>query len=169
MKIRNLQNGFTLIEVVVASAIIVTSLVAILNAYSYFIRAEKSNTKLVKSVYLLEEGVEAVHYLRDKGWTANIASLSTTTSYYLYFSASGGVGSWQSTTTRQLYDGIFERKISFADVYRNNTTQNISASGAGTTLDPNIRKVTITVSWIGASGATTTKTISTYVTNFNNS
>ncbi len=160
-------TGFTLIEIVIASSIIVTSFVAILAAYSYIIRAEKNNTKLVKSIYLLEEGEEAVRYLRDKGWTANIASLSTSTNYYLYFSASGGVGTWQSTTTRQVYDGIFERKVTFGNLYRNNTTQDLSTSSAGAILDTKIRKVTVSVSWIGASGATTTRTLSTYLTNFN--
>jgi hypothetical protein len=134
------------------------------NAYSFFIRAEKSNVFRVKSIYLLEEGVEASRYLRDKGWTANILPLSTTTQYYLYFSTLNGTGTWQTTTTAQLYDGIFSRKVTFGQVYRNNTTSNISTTSTGSTIDPNTRKITVQVSWSDPVGSST-KSISAYLTN----
>lgn len=161
------KNGFTLLEVVIASSIITTAMLAILNSYSFFILAEKGNTARVKSIFLVEEGIEAGRYLRDKGWTANIKPLSTTTSYYLYFSTSTGNGFWQATTSPQIYDGIFTRKITFGQVYRNNSTQNISTTSSGSTVDPNTRKVTVTVAWTDSLGSTT-KSMSTYLTNQEN-
>jgi len=166
LKIKILNKGFYLIEVIVGASIISIALVAMLNAYGYMVRAEVSSAKLVKATYLLEEGVEAAHYLRDKGWTATIAPLSTTTNYYLYLSSINGIGDWQATTTKQLYGGVFERTINFGSVYRSTSTlQEISATGV---LDTNTRKVTVSVSWPGISGATTTRRLSTYITNMNN-
>ncbi len=165
MKIRDTKKGFSLVEVIVASTIIGVSMVAMINAFGYFIRAEIGNTKLVKATYLLEEGVEATRYLRDKGWTQNIAPLSTTTSYYLALSTTNGVATWSATTTRQIYDGVFERTIVLASVLRENTTKNISTAVSGTSVDTNTRKLTVTVSWPGISGATSTQTISAYITN----
>ncbi len=165
-KLKSLYSGFSLVEVIVGASIITVAIVAILNAYGYLIRAELSSTKLVKATYLLEEGVEAIRYLRDKGWTSNIASLSTSTNYYLYLSTANGTGDWQATTTKQIFDGSFVRTVTFGSVYRNTTLlQEISATG---TLDTNTRKITVTVSWPGISGSTTTKRLSTYLTNMNN-
>ena len=165
-KIKSKHSGFSLVEVIVGASIITVAIVAILNAYGYLVRAELSSTKLVKATYLLEEGIEAARYLRDKGWTSNIASLSTSTNYYLYLSTENETGDWQSTTTKQIEDSVFVRTINFGSVYRDSTLlQEISATG---TLDTNTRKITVTVSWPGISGATTTKSLSTYLTNMNN-
>ena len=161
---RKKNKAFTLLEVVIASSIITIGMLAILNAYSFFVRAEKSNVMRVKSIYLLEEGIDVARYLRDKGWTTYIAPLSTTTQYYLYFSTLNGTGTWQTTTTPQVYDGVFTRKITFGRVYRNNTTGNISTSSTGSTVDTNSRKVTVEVRWTDQIGSST-KTMSSYITN----
>ncbi len=163
-KIKTLHLGFSLTEVLVGASIISVALIAILNAYGYLIRAEIGSVNSLKATYLLEEGIEASHYLRDKGWASNIASLGTTTKYYLYLSSSGGVGVWQATTTKQIYGGIFERTMTLSDVYRSSATQDISPTGI---LDPNTIKIKISVSWPGISGATTTKQLSIYLTNMN--
>jgi Tfp pilus assembly protein PilV len=160
-------SGFALAEVVIAAAIIGSGLLAILGAYSFFVRAEKSNTDRVKAVFLLEEGIEAARYLRDKGWTANIASLSTTSSYYFYLSTSSGTGMWQTTTTPQVYDGVFTRTVTFGQVYRDNTTQNISTTSSGATIDSNTRKISVSISWRDSLGSTT-KSMSAYLTDLNN-
>jgi prepilin-type N-terminal cleavage/methylation domain-containing protein len=156
------SKGFSLIEILLSAFIISISAVAALNAYAYLIRAELGSTKYLKAAYLLDEGVEGARYLRDKGWTSYIRTLSTTTTYYLYASTSAGFTDWQTTTTKQTYDGIFERKLTFANVYRD-SNQNISSTG---TLDTNIMQVSVNVSWLGTNRSTTTKKVSTLIANF---
>ncbi len=162
---RKNNTGFSLVEVVVGAAILGVSMVAIINAYSYFLRAESYGSKSLEATYLLEEGIEGMRYIHDKGWTANIATLSTTTTYYLSLSSASGVGTWQATTTRQVYSNIFTRRINLTDVIRNNTTKDISSVG---TYDPNIKKITVTVSWLGPSGTSISRTLSAYLSNMNN-
>ncbi len=164
-RLKNKKNNeaFSLVEILISAFIISMAAVAILNAYGYLIRTELASAKYLKASYLLDEGVEAVRYMRNKSWSANILPLSTTTNYYLYASTSAGTLDWRATTTRQLYDNFFERKLNFSGVYRDGS-QNIVLSGG--TLDTNITKLTVSVSWLGVSNATTTKTVSKYVTNF---
>ncbi len=159
----NYKKGFSLIEVLISTFIIGTSAIAILNAYGYLIRAELGNVKYLKAAYLLDEGVEGVRYMRDKSWTTNILTLSTTTTYYLYASTSLGIADWKATTTKQIYDGFFERKLTFANVYRD-SGKNIVLSGG--TIDTDIMKVTVSVFWLGTNNSTTTKSVSTYVANY---
>ncbi len=161
---RKNNKGFSLVEVVIGAAIMGTSMIAIINAYSYFLRIESFGSKTVAATYLLEEGIEGMRYIRDTGWTAHIASLSTTTTYYLSLTSSAGIGTWQATTTRQTYDNIFVRTINLSDVKRDTITKNISSIGV---FDPNIKKITVTVSWLGPSGTTTSRTLSTYLANMN--
>ncbi len=159
------KKGFSLVEVLISAFILSVSAAAILNAYSYLIRAELGSTKYLKASYLLDEGVEGARYLRDRSWTNYIRTLSTTTTYYLYASTSAGITNWQTTTTKQTYDGIFERKITFANVGRD-ANQNIVASGG--TVDANMMKVSVSVSWPGTNRSTTTQRVSTYIANFYN-
>ena len=84
-----------------------------------------------------------------------ILPLSNGVDYYLAFTGT----SWQATLT-PTYVGMFDRRIRLAEVYRD-AEDDIAASG---TLDPNTRLVSSTVSWL-EHGATSTKVVSTYITN----
>ena len=153
------NRGIALIEIVIGAAIISTGILAASSAYSNYVSFAFANQKNVQAAFLLEEGLEVVSFLRDKGWTANISPLSTTTTYYLAF----GSTDWATTTSPTYVDGEFLRSITVADVRRDGTDK-ISASG---TYDPNIKKITASVSyWQGH--ATTTRSISTYVSNLYN-
>lgn len=159
-----LNNGFSFIELIVGASIISIVLVVILNVYGLLVQAEINSAKLAKASYLLEEGAEAARYLRDKGWTANISGLSTTTRYYLFLSTLSGVGEWQATTTKQISENIFERYLLISDVYRSDSTKDISEIG---TFDSNTKKITVSVTWFDGHSTTTTKSLSTYLTNMN--
>ena len=104
----------------------------------------------------MEEGLEVVTFLRDKGWANNIAKLSTTTIYYLSWSGTD----WATTTTPQYVDGMFLRKISVADVKRDGSDR-IASSG---TYDPNTKQITATVEYYQGH-STTTRVMSTFITN----
>jgi len=157
----DLTRGSLLIEAVVAAAIALIVLTGVIGTFSYLLRASASNKQNVQAAFLEEEGLEAARILRDGGWTANIASHTSGTPFYLVFATS----TWAATSTDTFVDGVFERKVTLADVYRD-SNKNIVANGG--TLDPAIKLVTVSVSWLSR-GATTTHTLSTYLANvFNN-
>ena len=150
------KRGFGLIEIVIGSAIISIGILAVSTSYTTYVQYAFSNQKNVEAIYIIEEGIEAMKFLRDRGWSGNIAPLSTATTYYLTFNGSY----WATTTSPQYIDGQFLRSINLGDVNRD-ANDHISASG---TLDPNTKKITSTVSyWQGHS--TTTRSISTYISN----
>ena len=157
---KQLTRGFGLVEVVVGAAIVATTFVALASSFNIFVRAGLQNTAHIQAAYYAEEGLEAVRYLRDAGWRANIAVTAITTTHYLSF---GGV--WALSTTPSTVNG-FTRTVVFNDVYRDNDTKDIVAAGGGSSLDGNARKVTVQVSWTGAPSPVR---IETYLTNlFNN-
>ena len=155
------QHGSILVEAVIAAAITLTTLMGAITTFSYLYRSAISNTANTQAAFLEEEGLEAVRILRDNGWTTNIASQTSGANVYLYWNGT----TWTATSTNTFISGVFERKVIFADIYRDGN-KNIVLSGG--TLDTNTKKVTVFVSW-SARGATTTRSLSTYLANvFNN-
>ena len=147
--------GFTLVEVLISTAIILTSVVTILGVHSLYMRTALSNGENIKVTYLAEEGLEVVRFWRNVSWGSKIETIPLNTEYGLFQSGT----SW-ATSTNQYVDN-FQRRISLSAVQRN-ATGDIVASGG--TLDPNTLLVSSQVSW-AQGGATTTKAISTYITN----
>jgi type II secretory pathway pseudopilin PulG len=146
------SGGMSLIEVVIASAIILLISVVLISAnYTYF-NTSNANLKTVKAIYLVEEGVEAVNFIKNNNWI-NLGTVGT--NYYLTWQNN----TWQATTTKDFIDGVYERKFVTEDVYRDGEDDIVLAGG---TSDSNTRKLTVSVSWFDNSG-TTTKTISVYV------
>lgn len=154
-------RGFGLIEVVIGSAVLSVALLGIANFFQATLRASVLTESSVQGDYLLEEGVEILKFFRDGGYVSNLGNMSTTTEYY--FSWNGTA--WASTTVNTLIDDKFERKFTVADVTRD-ANNDIAATG---THDPDIKLVTVFVSWWSPVVGTTTHSIQTYITNiFNN-
>ena len=153
----------SLIEVILGAAIVLFVVTSVVSAYITYLRVGLANVKRVQAAFLLEEGIEALRTMRDAGYTANIASLSTTTNYYLAFATSTNL--WQSTTSPAFIDGIFGRTVGIADVSRDTGGVIVTSGGS---FDSGTKKITISVSWNSPQG-TTTKSISAYISNlFNN-
>lgn len=150
------KKGIGLVEIIIGSAIILVVAVALVQSYNTYILYALGNQNNTRANFLLEEGVETLILLRDESWTSNISTLQNGVNYYLYFNGTN----WRSTTTPQYIDSDFVRSFSLDTVNRD-TNDDISASG---TLDPNIKKATVTVSYFQGHG-TTTKSVSTYITN----
>lgn len=146
-----------MVEVMIASAIILAAVLALLGVHSLYLQTALANSDTAKAAYLAEEGIEAMRYLRDDSWSAKIAPLSPSTNYAVVLS--GGV--WQ-TDTSSFYVGHFERVITVAPVARDEATGDIVSSGGAD--DPDTRLVVSTVSW-PSRGATSTRSIATYLTN----
>jgi len=149
--------GLTLVEVLVATSIILAFLLALLSAHSLYLKTALSNGETIKATILAEESLEAMRFLRDSSWSTNITPLSLDTDYSLIFNT----GVWQTDVTNIYVDNIFERRVRLLSVYRDGSGDITSSGG---TLDPNTVLVVSNVSWLKA-GATTTKSISTYLTN----
>lgn len=155
------HHGFGLVEVVVASAVLSVSLLAISGFFQATLRASRITESAVQGDYLLEEGMEALKTFRDMSYTANFKNMSTTTTYY--FSWNGT--SWATTTTGSMIDGKFERKFTLSDVGR--TSGDIVSSGGA--FDSEVKLATVSVAWWSPVVGTTTRSIQTYILNiFNN-
>ena len=150
------NKGIALIEVIIGATIMSVGILAINETFTSYIQYALANQKNVEASYLLQEGLEAMSFIRDRGWAGNFSNLSTTTTYYLTFSNS----TWATTTTNQYVDGLFERKVDILDVKRDGTDKIASAG----TYDPNIKQVAVTVSYWQGHG-TTTRSISEYLVN----
>ena len=151
--INKYQKGFSLIEVMVGLAIIILTVTASSLAFQMTIKAVARANRLTQAAFLLEEGVEAVKLIRGNDWT-NLAGLNNGTAYTLVFNNNA----FATQTTRVLINGLFDRTVTLAAVYRD-SNDNIASAG---TLDPNTKKVTVTVAWRDHN-STTTKNLITYV------
>lgn len=155
---KNHKKGMSLIEVVIAAAIIGGSIVFIMGIYASLSSLSFRNTARIQSAMLAEEGIAALKTMRDAGWSSRIASLTVGTTYRLNWSGSY----WQATTSAALIDDQFDRTFVLSSVSRDNIDSDIVTSGG--TVDSNSRKVTISVSWLDG-GATTTKSLESYLFN----
>lgn len=155
------SGGFSLVEIVIGSALILLSVVGLVTSYSLYVRAGLSNTDAQKASYLLEEGVEAVTLLRDDAWS-NLSALSTSTPYYLSWNGT----TWVATTTLSLIDGTFTRSFRVGDVYRRDSDKDIVATTSpdAKSVDIGTRKLTVTVRW-GTASTTATRQVTTYLAN----
>lgn len=148
------EKGFTMVEVVISTAIILAATVSLLGVYTLFLRTALDASDSVKAAYIAEGGLEAVRFMRDASWSANIKPLATSTPYGIIISGS----SWQ-TTASETWVGGFKLTVSFTGVNRDSNGDIVSSGG---TFDPKTRLFTSTVSW-SVRGATTTKSLSAYL------
>lgn len=155
---KNKENGLSLIEVVIASAIISVSLIFVIQTAGQALVISNQSVNLYTASVYLEEGAEAVRTIRDNGWS-NISGLATSSNYYLSFSTSTNLWSLSSTTSTL---GSFTRIITFTPVYRD-SNYDITTSTSGT-LDSGTYKVDISVSWKDALGSEVKK-LSFYLSN----
>ena len=147
------NKGFSLVEILVATSIIVVSILAVMTVTQKSVSMSRRALHTLQASFLLEEGAEATRIVRDNAW-ANISALNAATDYYPAFSS----GTWTlSTTASQV--GIFTRKVNVASVSRNDITGEIDPTG---TDDPLTKLITVTVSW-DEGGDILSKTLSFYI------
>lgn len=159
--ILNLKNkGSLLIEVLVASAIISTSVVASLGVLGTMAKLQYRNTARIQASFLAEEGIEAVKTLRNASWNTNIKNLTLGTRYYLYWNNN----TWNINTTPTVIDGQFHRYFILNNVYRNSNFDIVSSASGGAILDSDMRDMIINVDWADEAG-TSSKSIHTYLYN----
>ena len=156
--IRNSFRAFSVIEALVAAAIIAIGLVGIETTYTLYVRSTGSLLKSTQAMLLAEEGIEATKLIRDNGWSTSIGTYSVGTPYYLTFS--GNMWSLSTLMVPEV-DHTFFRTTTFSAVNRAANDQIVVGAG---TNDPNTRLAVVQVSWVDNS-ATSSVSLSTYVDN----
>lgn len=157
------SKGSTLVEIILAIGMVVLILPASLENQILYSRSASSNINLTKASLLLEESVEVMKFLSGNAWSSTITPLVSDQPYYLEFSGS----TWSISPTPNTIDS-FTRTVILNDVYRTGN-YNIDPNGMpGDILDPNTKKLTVTVSWT-EKNTVLTRTLTTYIFNiFNN-
>jgi len=133
------QKGFGLIEILIVGVVIAIGFVGLV---AFLINSAGTTFKITRNTEaaaLAEEGVEAVRSLRDESWDLNIKNLLTSTTYYPVISGN----KWTLSTTSSIVNGLYTRTVLIDSVDRD-VNDNIVPTG---TLDPNTKKVTVTVTW----------------------
>jgi prepilin-type N-terminal cleavage/methylation domain-containing protein len=151
------NKGFTLVEILIAVAIITVSTLAAMSVASRAILTAHQSLYLTQTAFLLEEGGEVARLLRDNAW-ANIANLNPGTDYYPIYSG----GAWTlSTSPSQI--GRFTRTVIVAPVNRD-ANDDIAVAG---TNDPGTRLITVNVAWL-ENGNNFSRSLSFYLSNIFN-
>ena len=136
------HRGITSLEVVIGISIAALIIAFSANAVTLFLTSAREVTERTQALYLAEEGLELVRYIRDEDWN-EIAGLTTNDTHYLDVSA-GSIGITGSPETI----GDFSRSFTVSNVYRDATTDDIVASTTGGSVaDTGAKYVTVTVNW----------------------
>ena len=135
-------NGFGLLEIIVAVAIISGSLFALAEVSTLAVRITQAALVGQQAIFLAEEGLENARFARDSSWATLLAS--------------SGV---------EIID-TFTRATALENVYRRDADDDIIPANSSDpkTLDPNTKKVTVTISWEGRKGTASTS-LAAYLTN----
>jgi prepilin-type N-terminal cleavage/methylation domain-containing protein len=140
--IKNKKNGFSLVEVLIASAMISLVAFSLVTATSKGLELSDKALNQIKVNNIIEEGIEAVKTIRDTDWDT-IENLEIETDYYLRFETSSNL--WELVELEVPVDGIVNRKITFHNIERDANTDDIVASG---TLDDGGRRVDISITYL---------------------
>ena len=142
LKLRR-PRGFGLLEIVIAVAIIGTTVFALSLVFLMADKLEASNQS--RANFLAEEGLEVLRFLRDESWSGHLANLNTITTYYLSFNSA--ISAWSVTTSNQgPIDNLYTRSFTVAAVNRDALSDDIVDSPAGSP-DANTKKFSVSVSW----------------------
>lgn len=139
MKIHS-HKGISIVEIVIASAIIGISIVGITTAIQIYLKIVHQNTRETQAVLLLEEAAEALQYIRDVDFENEIKTRDPDIDYSLFWNGSG----YELTDSSISLPYNMSRTVRFFDVFRDSADQ---ITDAGGTIDPDTKKAQITVEW----------------------
>lgn len=135
------RRGVTSLEVVIGVSIAAIILVFAVHSITEFVNVGRTTGEKTKAIYLAEDGLELLRYIRDNNWT-NISGLSLNTTYYLNVTSTGA----SVTTATQTVDG-YRRSFRLTSVYRNSGDDIVASTTSGAVLDTHSKYVTMTVTW----------------------
>lgn len=150
------QSGMSLIEVIIASAVVLTLSLILISINITYLRTSRSNLDKIKATYLIEQAIESVNFLAHDNWDG----LGTVgTDYYLVWNGAN----WVATTTKSLIDEAYDLSFVTTAVNRDEYDDIVAVGG---TTDIDTRLLTVEIAWVNSSG-TTTKSMSTYLMKYN--
>ena len=144
-------------EAIIAIAVMSIVVSGVISVFPFLLKSGLTTLDRIQATLLLEEGIESIKLMRDSSWHNNIEPLTAGYSYYFEFATS----TWRATTTSIVVDDLFYRTFVLESVSRDSNEDIVSNGG---TLDPDTKKVTVSISWT-KQGITTTRSISSYVMN----
>lgn len=148
-------RGISLIEVIIGVTILSLLVISMSQVVGVFVSGTKTALERVEAVYLAEEGLEMLRFMRDDDWN-NIDSLALNTTLYLDVTTT----TISTSVTPEVVRG-FTRSFEVSEVPRESGSHDVAfGGGGGTYIDPDSVLVTTTVA-----GPTATVTLSTLLTN----
>lgn len=135
------ERGVAAVEVVIGVSIAALVLIFATNALVLFLNAGRTASEKVKAIYLVEDGLELLRFVRDDSWNS-ISSLSVNATHYLQVTPS----TVTVTSAPQLIDG-YTRSFRISNVYRNASDDIVASTTPGSTADQSAKYVTMTVTW----------------------
>ncbi len=151
------QFGFTIIEIIIALAVVLTACVGLLQLASLQTKAAALAAQETRAYFLASEGIEAIRIVRDEGW-ANIGNLQKETLYYPVIQS----GTWALSSSNPGVINGYTRSVVFHQVLRDGNG-NITSSGSS---DANSILAQAQVSFTPQGGGTQTISLQTYLTNW---
>jgi type II secretory pathway pseudopilin PulG len=136
---KNTKTGFTILEPLLSLALFGVIVVLIIEALLYGQNNEIVTVIESKSLYLGEEGLEAIREIRDQDFaTINDGS----------YGLSMATGSWSLTPGSDIIENIYTRTITIQ------------------TVDVGKKEITANVSWTDGEGRSGSVSLDTYLTNW---
>ncbi|MDP2864353.1 MAG: hypothetical protein Q8N73_01680 [bacterium] len=142
-QISNGNKGISVVEILVAIAILLIISTSLLGLINFSLRAVSLTKQTTKANTLAQEAMEAVRNFRDQtSWEDNgLGNLTAGVAYHPQKTADLPP-KWVLVSGEETID-IFTRKVVFETVYRDEN-DDIAQFGAE---DPDTQKATVTVSW----------------------
>jgi len=131
------EKGIVAVEAIVGVTIAALVLLFVSHSIVRFVNTGRDSTEKTQALYLAEEGLEMVRFIRDKKWSY-ISDLTDGTTYYLDINAT----TIATSTTKEVI-GEFARSFEISPVERD-SNDDIVSSG---TPDGDSKYVTVRIEW----------------------
>lgn len=135
-------KGVTVVEVMISLFIFSLVLVFVFQTFTLFFQAQERALLHTKALFLAEEGIEILKYIRDDDW-ADIDGRTVGTRYYLSVATS----SVAITTTPEVIEGRFTRSFILRAGYRSVTNDLVPSGTSGASIDGDTYVVESYVTW----------------------
>lgn len=150
----NKQKGFSVIEVLLAAGLFVVFSIGVVVALLQGLNMNRLGQEETIATQYATEGVEAARSIRNRSYASLVETPGTG------IDRVGGV--WDFSGENNVLDGKYTRTIVIAEVQRDGDGNVVESGG---TIDPDTKKVTVTVSWQAAAQQNSV-VLTTYLTDW---